>query len=52
MKFLSLNHDIRELEKPVKNAFGWEWMERQDSNGDTVGTWCKKKSTYREKRFA
>ncbi|GFR03718.1 60S ribosomal protein L18 [Trichonephila clavata] len=29
-------------EEGVRNAFRWNWIERRDGNGDTIGTWCKK----------
>ncbi|GFW61803.1 uncharacterized protein TNCV_1471251 [Trichonephila clavipes] len=41
MKFLDINSDIIQLEG-VRNAFRWNWIERRDGNGDTIGTWCKK----------
>ncbi|GFX26689.1 long-chain-fatty-acid--CoA ligase 5 [Trichonephila clavipes] len=42
MKFLDINSDIIQLEEGVRNAFRWNWIERRDGNGDTIGTWCKK----------
>ncbi|GFR05032.1 general transcription factor II-I repeat domain-containing protein 2A [Trichonephila clavata] len=42
MKFLNINSDIIQLEEGVRNAFRWNWIERRDGNGDTIGTWCKK----------
>ncbi|KAF8788278.1 hypothetical protein HNY73_009801 [Argiope bruennichi] len=29
-------------EEGIRNAFRWNWIERRDGNGDTIGTWCKK----------
>ncbi|GFR15284.1 uncharacterized protein TNCT_268951 [Trichonephila clavata] len=42
MKFLNINSDIIQLEEGVRNAFRWNWIERRNGNGDTIGTWCKK----------
>ncbi|GFQ67652.1 s-phase kinase-associated protein 2 [Trichonephila clavata] len=38
----SCTNDIIQLEEGVRNAFRWNWIERRDGNGDTIGTWCKK----------